>query len=257
MMRARYSEEITLLAIIGESTSPVGARKVTDALHHRGVRISESTVSRLFRKLDAQNLTRATDSKGRVLTLEGRRRLATLQAAERRGEAVTGIKDINSVQDLLDLLLARRGVEREAARAAASRATADEITQLAELVSKHEQRLAKGEVPREDALNFHRLISAASGNKLLVAMADLVFDPLLDKTEEILDVIVGSHHSEARSIFEHKAVVEAIAARDVDAAEAAMVEHVNRLILEVEEFASGDQAALFDRMLAWVKAEAV
>lgn len=252
-MRTRDLEDVSMLAIIGASESPVGSRRVTHVLRESGTFVSESTVSRLLRQLDAQSLTRSVDGKGRILTTEGRRRLANRQAVERRDEAFARVVDIDNVQDLLDLLLARRALEREAARAVAIRATADEIAQLEESLRQHEESIAAGGLP--NGVDFHRLIGKASGNKLLIAMTDLVFDPLLDRTEEILDIIIGSHHSEMRSVTEHKAIVEALAAHDPDAAEAVMVEHVNRLIQEVEQFAASHWATMFNRMLAWVKAE--
>lgn len=252
-MKTRELDDISMLAIIGASESPVGSRTVTNLLRESGASLSESTVSRLLRRLDAQNLTRSVDGKGRILTIEGRRRLENRQAAERRGMAFARVVDIESVQDLLDLLLARRGFEREAARAAAARATSDEIAALDESLRKHEESIAAGDIP--NGVDFHRLIGKASGNKLLIAMTDLVFDPLLDKTEEILDIIVGSNHSEMQSVIEHREIVNALAAHDADAAEAIMVDHVNRLIREVEQFSASHWAALVNRMLAWAKAE--
>lgn len=244
-----------MLAIIGESNVPVGSRKILDGLRRINVNVSESTVSRILRHLDAQGLTRSAEAKGRVITPEGQNRLAQLHAADNHGVGLARAPDIDNVQDLLDLLMARRGIEREAIRAAALRATPDEIALLEKLTQRHEQQVRSRQLPSKDSLDFHHIIGKASRNSLLLAMIEIAFNPLLDKTEAVLDVIVGSHHSEMRSVAEHQAILTALKARDPDAAEEAMLAHVNRLIQEVEEFAASDWAAVFDRMLAWVKLE--
>ena len=246
-------EEAAALEIIGRTDSPVGSRQITTELVQSGFTLSESTVSRLLRRLDKQELTRRIGSKGRMLTETGRRQLEDLQMMVRRQSR--GYLEVESVHDVLDLLLARRAIERESARAAASRIRKADLQYLRDLVVRHGESIPDPSATRAVAREFHRTIARASANKLLAAMTDLAFDPALDRTESILEVIVGSHHSEAQSIKEHQEIVDALAAGDPQRAEQAMFRHVNRLIEEVEMFRKSDNVALIDRLLAWVRNE--
>jgi GntR family L-lactate dehydrogenase operon transcriptional regulator len=248
-------DEAAVLEAVAQADGPIGCRQITSQLHARGLSLSESTVSRLLRKLDSRDLTRPANAKGRLLTAAGRRQLDDVLATRRRRS--TNYLDIRTIQDLLDLLVARRAIERETARAAAVRIENSDLEQLRALVESQRDAIAGGGVPREVATRFHRTIATASGNKLLGVMADLVFDPALDPVAAVLDVIVGSHSSESASIPEHLEIVEALAARDPDRAERAMLGHVDRLIAEVEAFrSSGGGDAVIDRVVAWMAGEA-
>jgi GntR family transcriptional repressor for pyruvate dehydrogenase complex len=57
-----------------------------------------------------------------------------------------------------------------------------------------------------------------------------VFDPRFDVFEQVLDVITAGRGTTEASPQEHEEIVAAIVARDPDAAEAAMVRHIDRLI---------------------------
>jgi DNA-binding FadR family transcriptional regulator len=161
--------------------------------------------------------------------------------------------DIANLQDLLDLLNARRSVEREAAREAATRASEADVANLERLLETHRGRLGQGEIPRDDALEFHRTIGRASGNRVLRMMTDLVLNRRLDRIESVLDVIVGSHHSEALSLDEHEEIVGAIRARQSEQAEVAMQHHLDRLIQEVQATVDTGHAEIYERLLVWMK----
>lgn len=245
--------ETALLLAIGDAGQPVGARAASRALAESGFSLSESTVTRLLRRLDERRLTVALGAKGRLLTDEGRA-LATLVTADRRrSEAFSSALDIHNVQDLRDILVARRGVEREAARAAAERATRAELQRLRELVERHSNQVAVGEIPRRGALEFHRLIGRASRNKLLAALSATVLAEETDALEQILDVVTQAHGTFEESAPEHLRLLRCLEARDADGAEQAMVDHLNRLIAETNDFASQDRGQMFDRLLAFVR----
>jgi DNA-binding FadR family transcriptional regulator len=246
------NEETVLLHAIGLSSTPVGSRRAADALREEGIEVSESTVSRLLRRLDGHNLTEALEAKGRVLTEDGRRLVASLSARDRRDQVLRDASGVHDVDELLELLYARRGVEREAARAAARRATDADIQRLQGLVADHQARIDTGRIIRHGALTFHQVIGEMANSRLLAAMMEVLFEPVMDQTEAILDVIIGSHHSEQRSVEEHLEIMEAIVQRDPERADAAMAAHLGRLIAETEEFAATHQDDLVERMLTWM-----
>ena len=246
-----------MLEVLESATHPIGSRQATQALREQGLRLSESTVSRLLRKLDAQQLTASVDGKGRVLTDAGRRWLQTATDGSSAGAAASSLPDIRNVRDLLDLLYARRTVEREAAREAAMRADARDIDNLEALLKEHSACLAQERTGRGPALEFHRQIGRASHNNVLAHITAHVLDRRLDVLEAALDVIVGTHHSEHLSIDEHAEILEAIRAGQPDAAERAMERHVTRLIREVEEDLATDRAGIYERFFSWMKEQRI
>jgi DNA-binding FadR family transcriptional regulator len=251
--RRTQDDETALLVVLESATHPVGSRQATQGLRELGLEVSESTVSRLLRKLDAQQLTTPVDGKGRVLTDAGRRRLATRTDVPTERSNFVALPDIRNVRELLDLLYARRAVEREVAREAALRARPEDIDSLTALLKDHRAHLNHGQPVRGPALEFHRHVGRASHNPILVQIMSHVLDPQLDALEAVLDVIVGAHHSEHLSVDEHAAVLEGIRSGQPDEAERAMDAHVTRFIREVEEDVSSDRAEIYERLLAWMK----
>lgn len=79
--------------------------------------------------------------------------------------------------------------------------------------------------------------------------------PGADGVAAVLDVIVGSQQRHAVSIPEHVDIVEALAARDPDRAEQAMLRHLDRLLTEVEACDRSEHAMLIDRTVAWMTRE--
>ncbi|WP_232306733.1 FadR/GntR family transcriptional regulator [Thermobifida cellulosilytica] len=118
---------------------------------------------------------------------------------------------------MADLAELRALVEPAAARYAAARRTGAQVADLAEALARMER--TRGD-PRAHALadlEFHRCLLAASGNELLARMDLLVAPGLVER-----DVLVHSADPGADPVPGHRAVLEAVRARDADAAEAAM-----------------------------------
>ncbi|GAA5040173.1 FCD domain-containing protein [Thermocatellispora tengchongensis] len=246
-------EEERLLAIVLRSDGPVGARLAGRQLREAGLDISEATVSRIFKRLDDFGLTVPAGRKGRTLTEHGRRCAEALSARQRHEEEFARAFDIRTVEQLLDLLHARRGVERELAARAASRASDEDVARLEELLRSHERRLAADEDARQVGMDFHRVIARIAGSDLLGALANAVLNESLIPLEKVLDVITGGHDTVGRSVPEHVEIVAAIRRRDPAAAEEAMARHLTRLIDEVNDFARSDQVRIFDRLLMFTR----
>jgi GntR family L-lactate dehydrogenase operon transcriptional regulator len=241
---------LQILLMIGESQRPIGARELTRRLGEGpdGAGVSESTINRLLRRLDQQGLTRSLDGKGRVLSNAGRV-LAEKAATERRWHEQLGALEIRTLQDVRDLLVARRGVEREIARAAAVAATDRDVARLRRLLARHESAIGAGDARRIAAVDFHKALAAITGNQMLQAVATVVFDPRFDIFEQILDVITAGRGTTEESPHEHEDIVTAIAAHDADAAEAAMLRHINRLIDDASADAAPGTMRAIERFL--------
>jgi DNA-binding FadR family transcriptional regulator len=248
--------ETALLLEIAAATEPVGARSAARALKEQGFAVSESTLARALRRLDQRGLTHRNGAKGRLLTDEGRRLAGLLESDRRRSEGFAAVLDISSVQALLDLLKVRRGLEPEAARAAAELATEDDLAGLRQVVDEHAAQSGNGEIPRHSGLEFHRLIAHASRNGLLTAMAETVLAEETAGLEQVLDIVTQSAGTFDRSLTEHIELLERLEARDPAGAARAMERHLARLIDETSEFARSERGAQLDRLLALVRSQA-
>lgn len=239
-----------LVLCLSESSEPVGARHAARLLAERGIELSEASVSRVFLQLDRLGLTEAVGRKGRVLTDLGRQHAARRLSESRRNDEFGRALDIRTVQQLGDWLHARRGIEGEVARAAAERARKADVTRLSRLLSEHQRSLAAGTDPTPVAMRFHQELARATRSPLFEALVNSLHGTEVIHLEELLDKITGGHGTIGDSTGEHTELLEAVRSGDGDTAEAAMRAHLDRLIEEVEEFASGKLGDLLPRLLA-------
>ncbi|HEX8508870.1 MAG TPA: FadR/GntR family transcriptional regulator [Propionibacteriaceae bacterium] len=130
--------------------------------------------------------------------------------------------DLQREDTMADLVGVRRVLEPAATAMAASRISDAELTHLWSYVSPE---LNAGSAPEhvQRDWEFHHAIARISGNELLMALLDGLTAPTVRmriwrglSVPGILD----------RTLAEHRAIVEALAARDVDLARAAATVHV-------------------------------
>lgn len=221
-------EEI-VLSILRAQRVPLGARAIGRELAVEGMQTSESTINRLLVDLDARGLTEPVDKKGRVLTPEGKKLSELLLLNQHRDLYFERALDLKSVDDLVDHLMTRRGIEREAARAAALRASETEILELRALAQP-------GAVPLHERLAFHRAVGNASHNKQIQAIANTLFVEQLEPVESVVLTIGMRQGVLVDWENDHRAIAERIADRDPDAAEREMVIHLDATIRETEAF---------------------
>jgi GntR family transcriptional repressor for pyruvate dehydrogenase complex len=127
-----------------------------------------------------------------------------------------------------ELLETRKLIEAECAGLAAERATDQDLAAIAEALAQavsSAQRAARNRVAEEmfveADVNFHRAIFGAAHNRVL--------SQLMEPVRRVIMVAQVHSRSEIRfraGIDEHRAIAQAIAARDPDAARAAMDRHL-------------------------------
>ncbi|GBD45114.1 HTH-type transcriptional regulator LutR [bacterium HR40] len=147
----------------------------------------------------------------------------------------------HSPASLEHLKEARATFEKETARIAAERRTPAKVARLRELLA--EQEAARLEPERFTALDglLHREIAAISGNPIFPAVVEAVFGWLSRYHLRLVRV----RGAEFLTLAEHRAIVEAIAAGDGEAAAAAMQAHLlraNALYRHFEEAAEEEDA---------------
>ncbi|MFC0505638.1 FadR/GntR family transcriptional regulator [Micromonospora costi] len=132
---------------------------------------------------------------------------------------------------LLDKLQEVRAIiEPAAARLAAARATAEDLTALDIALSGMADAHGDPAAAVEADLAFHRALLAATHNELLVRMEVVMKTGLAER-----DRLVHGRDADDDPVPSHRAVVDAIRAGDEGAAEAAMRELLAKAIRDVEK----------------------
>ena len=129
--------------------------------------------------------------------------------------------------ELIDLLVIRESLEGMACRLAATRIKPAELKRLQKMLEQHAQDDAvvsgRGYFQGGGDLDFHYRIVKASGNARLFQMLDEELYSLLRLYRQRLSTRPGRPK---QALEEHRRVLEALEARDPDAAEAAMRAHI-------------------------------
>ncbi len=241
--------QFALLSRLAEVDYPCGARLLHKHLEAAGFSVSEASVSRVLLDLDEAGLTSRAGSKGRLITDAGRQLVRAIRDSRDRDAELARALDINTIEQVFDLLYARRAVESEAARAAAERITEEELAELRALLEQHRQHLESGSVGRQCALVFHRTLTQFSGNPLLVTLGNTILNDQLDYLEGVLDVVTALRGSADESPNDHAVILDALAAHDPETAERAMRAHLSRLIRDLKDFAATDNTPVLSRVL--------
>jgi GntR family transcriptional repressor for pyruvate dehydrogenase complex len=240
-LSASLDLEHAILHLLAANQAPLGSGTLMAHLHHLGYHGSEPTVGRFLRLLDRRGLTTRVSNKGRDLTEAGRRHLQHLceaDAQRMREHALMRTIRTTTIEDLLDVLVARRALERETACLAAEHATAAEIAQLGEAIREQRQALATSGVAIDADVTFHALLAQASRNRVLAAAIDLI---RRDKHLTVaLDAILKQ--TDHRWVVGHDRILTAIKRRAPAAAERAMLDHINSVIADIRRY--GDRLAL-------------
>ena len=141
-----------------------------------------------------------------------------------KGTMVLGI----TPKDFRDMSEIRLRIEELAVRAFVENATADSIKELNEAVDFQEFYLARGDVDHLRALDgrFHEVIYAGCGSLVLQD----TLSRLHKKIQQYRRSSIQTPERAANSVREHRAILEAISARDADQAVERMNRHINNAI---------------------------
>ncbi|MEU1522228.1 FadR/GntR family transcriptional regulator [Nocardia rhamnosiphila] len=135
----------------------------------------------------------------------------------------------------------RQYLEVPAARLAATNRTAKELEQLHEVVEQQKSASVDDpDIPKLDE-KFHSLIAQASRNRVLAS-----FVAALHHETEPVHYLDLSPEVGRATVRHHKAIVDAISAKDPDAAEAAIVEHLSYLRVHLAGLDEADQLPSLD-----------
>lgn len=235
MLTQKEQIEYELLRILSENEQPIGSSTLSLMLKEREIECSTATIGRMLGEFDYLGLTERLGYRGRMLTSAGEEQLNALQRRQDLTEYSSlfySSVDAKSKDNLVDVLIARRGIEREIARLAALNATEEDILRIRQVLEQQTEKAATGRVSSESDVKLHRAIAAASKNKILAAAYDFIwqngrFSPIM----EYVRTAVGGTIA-----VDHGRILSAIEARDPDAASEAMGAHIDSLIEDVNNY---------------------
>jgi GntR family transcriptional repressor for pyruvate dehydrogenase complex len=130
----------------------------------------------------------------------------------------------NQVTELLDF---RKMLEPPLAARAATHASADEVSEMEDILRRQEKTQSQGDPAIAEDAEFHYGIALASGNSVVLKVIDTLMDLLRDTREQSLQVEGRAE----KSLAGHRRILSAIKRHDAEAAKAAMRRHIE----DVEE----------------------
>ena len=153
-----------------------------------------------------------------------------VRAVPRRGVYVVR----KSKKEICEMIVVWAALEGWAARAAAMRATHEELKALADFFEKFKDEPLSGQMHEYSAANiaFHKAIIKLGGCDLIVEMTQNLFIHI----RATQTVSIRQDNRAKQSITEHFAIIGALEARDADLAEKLVREHTLGLVSQVEKY---------------------
>lgn len=216
--RQQVEEQIRAAILSGELRG--GERLPSEAELARQFDVSRTTVREALRSLTTQNLiTKVPGAKGGsfVSTVDYRSLGAVL------ADSMTNLLTLGRIE-FEEVANVRQLLEVPSARLAAAARTEGDLETLRGIVER--QRTISVDDPQVPALDeqFHITIGRASGNRVLAS-----FVAALHHSTEPVSYLDLSPEVGRTTVVQHQQIVKAIAARDPDAAEVAIIEHLTYL----------------------------
>ncbi|HLJ60886.1 MAG TPA: FadR/GntR family transcriptional regulator [bacterium] len=177
--------------------------------------VSRTSVRDAIRVLEVRGLVEPRHGEGTVV-----RQIPIDAIVSPLADALTASKDLTA--DLFDM---RKMLEPPLARAAAFRATADDVRALEEIVARHAARVRAGEIAIDEDNAFHYRVATAAKNRVVLRTVDILMDLLRESRVRSLE---GPGRAE-KSLQGHRRILAAIRRRDPDGAADAMRAHIEEI----------------------------
>ncbi|MCF8011516.1 MAG: FCD domain-containing protein [Clostridiales bacterium] len=234
-MKNVSEQEYEILRILDKEENFIGSGYLCKLLNDQGINISEATVGRVLSEMDRRSLTIKYGYKGRVISSEGRQALEYIVNIKRQnmcGERILNIVNSNKKQDIIDILVARRAIERELSRLAAVNASEEEIEIMKKVLHEQEECVLKNVMTAEKNEKFHKLVERAAKNKFLAASMNLI------RQGKQISYILENIRKEVKGTLavEHTAILKEIINRNPEGAEEAMIAHIESLVSDVDKY---------------------
>lgn len=167
----------------------------------------------------------------------------TAQSIFRQVDMTAKIMLSKSSNSLEHLKSARIFFERGMAREAAAKASKQDISELRDILERQRASLGQAEAFISADMEFHTRIAAISGNPIFIAISEAMLAWLKEYHTEML-IWTGK---EKLTLAEHAEIINCLEGNDPDAAEQAVLRHLERSrALYASKNARSDMAHLAD-----------
>jgi GntR family transcriptional repressor for pyruvate dehydrogenase complex len=177
--------------------------------------VSRTVVREAIRSLAARGLVRVTSGRGVEVNEPSSDTVADSMRLLVRGRDGLNYGKVNEVRTVLEV---------QTAALAALRARPEDLERLEKICRDHERALRKGDLAGASELDFqfHRELTRASGNELLLAMLDSISDVL----REIRNQSMNLPHVGEEGLVAHRLILKAVKSGSSKAARDAMAKHL-------------------------------
>ena len=181
------------------------------------LRVSRSSIRDAIRSLELMGLVEPRQGTGTIV-----REVSSEAVLNPFANALKHRQEL--VSELLDF---RKMLEPPLAARAATHATAEDISEMEEILQRQEEKQSQGEAAVTEDAEFHYSVALASENSVVLKVLDILMDLLRDTRERSLQL----EGRPQKSLAGHRRVLAAIKRRDAEAAKSAMRRHIE----DVEE----------------------
>lgn len=145
--------------------------------------------------------------------------------------------DLETIDDVLNVLELRLGIECEAVALAALRSCDQDIARLQFCLDSIDSAIADGGYGAKEDFAFHRSITVASRNPYYARVFDAYESAMIPRQWARLDLLSEEERGvhTARMTREHRAIFEAIRNKDEAAARSTMRTHLSESIARFEQ----------------------
>ena len=209
----KVAEQLTE-AIVSKQVRP-GDRLPSERDLGEKFKVSRTVVREAVRSLAARGLVRVTSGRGVEVSGVNSGNVAASMRLLVRGHEGLDYGKVNEV---------RTAVEVQVAGLAAQRARPEDLKRLSQLCDAHQHSLESGDLTAaaEHDFQFHRELTHASGNELLLAMLDSISDVL----REVRYQSMNKPHVGEDGLKAHRRILKCVSSGKPDAAREAMAEHL-------------------------------
>jgi GntR family transcriptional repressor for pyruvate dehydrogenase complex len=224
--KTRVAEEVAdrIRTLILDGTFPQGQPLPSERVLTEQFGVSRGSIRDAFRMLEMIGLLETRHGRGTFpheLTVD--------RLVQPLASVMTYQQDLQ--EELMDV---RRMFEPAVARAAATRLTEEDLTDLQRILDAQRRKLKSGQSAIVEDTAFHAALARSTRNRVVVSLMSTLNDLLVESRTSSL----RQDGRPVKSIEGHEAVVEALRRRDAEGAARAMFEHIDQ-IADLQLHASG------------------
>lgn len=238
MSKVKADLDYWILHFYYQQTAPQGAGTVLEEIREKGIHLSEAAIGRQMRILRIQGLLEKVGKQGHLITTAGKEKLHVLEGEKDLRDFLGGIVGQRALQgtgNLIDRLIARKALEREATYQATLNASDEELLEIERIVQEQYEGMRKNQDYSEISAHFHRAIFKIAKVPLLESLYDFI-----GISSRWQNFFVGTFKIYNTPLnVSHEKIVTAMKSRDAKLAADAMAAHLDDVIANAKKLFPG------------------